>query len=413
MENAIVRTYKYPILINKSQELKFERWVRLCRSVYNLCIEQRERNWNGYQQYTYKEGAETPAGKSIKPTGKYSNWAEQGREITQLKKFFPEFAEVPSTVMDKIPMQVDQAYKAFYKNIKEGKIKGGVQKIKFSNRFEDFSLKYERSNGYELEAIGNRNARIYGFPKCKEGIKVRYYRPIDGKVLQQVIKKEGNRWFLCVTVQKEVKKAFCDGRPEVGVDLGVSKTVALSNNSDKMLPYDQMNKLNQRKKVLQRRLKRKKRGSSNQKKAYSRVAKIDERIANIRKYHLKMFASEIARDHSVIAVEKLNIKNMTKSAKGTVAEPGKNVKAKSGLNRVILNSSPYFFKSFLKQKAQEHGSIVIEVDPRYTSQMCFRCKNVDKASRQDQATYLCVKCAHTDNADYNAAKNILAKSKIA
>lgn len=408
---TIVRTYKYPILINKTQEIKFDRWVRLCRLVYNLCIEQRERNWNGYQQYSYKEGAETPPKGSIKPTGKYSNWAEQCREITLLRREFPELAEVPAGVMGKIAVQVDQAYKAFYKNIKEKKIKGGVQKIKFSSRFEDFSLLHMRGDGYDLEIIGDRNARIFGFPKCPEGIKVRYYRPIDGKVLQQIIKKEGNRWYLCVSVEKVVKLAFSDQRPYVGIDLGVTKTVSLSNDSEKMLPYARMKELEDRKKVLQKRLKRKKKGSSNIRKAYARIAKIDEKLANIRKYHLKMFASEIARDYSVIAVENLKVKNMTKSAKGTVEEPGSNVKAKSGLNRVVLNSSPYFFKNFLKQKAEENCSEVIEVDPKYTSQMCFKCKHVDKSNRLNQADFSCLGCGHKDNADFNAAKNILFKAK--
>lgn len=409
--SEIVRTYKYPILISKSQEIKFDRWIRICRMIYNMCIEQRERNFNGYQQYTHKKDAATPPGKSIKPTGKYYSAIDQAKEITLLKHAFPELLEVPARLTENVAYQVEQAYSDFYKNIKSGKIKGGVQKIKFSSRYDDFSLKFDRgSRGYDLEITGPRNARIYGFPKCPEGIRVVFYRPIDGDVLQQLIKKEGNKWYLCITVRKPIIVPFSDNRPIVGVDFGVKKTLALSDGSEKMLPYDHINSLLARKKVLQRRLKRKKKGSKNIRKAYQKIAKLDLRIANIRKYHLKRFAAEIARDYSVVAVENLSVKNMTKSAKGTVENPGKNVKAKAGLNRVILNSSPYFLKSFLIQKAQENSTQVIQVDPRYTSQTCFGCKHVDKGNRQSQASFVCLKCGHKDNADFNAAKNILHKA---
>jgi len=405
---TIVRTYKYPILPSKTQEIKFDRWVRICRMIYNLCIEQRELSFNGHQKYAHKEGAPTPPGKSVKPTGKYYSAIDQAKDITQLKHAFPELLEVPARLTENVAYQVEQAYKDFYKNVKGGKIKGGAKKIKFSSRFDDFSLKFDRgAAGYDLEVLGNRNARIYGFAKCPEGIKVRYYRPIDGEVLQQIVKKEGGKYFLCVTVERPLIVPFSDNRPIVGIDFGVKKTLALSDGTEKMLPYKEIEQLQLRKKVLQRRLKKKKKGSKNIRKAYEKIAKIDSKVTNIRKYHLKMFAAETARDYSVIAVENLSVKNMTKSAKGTVENPGKNVKAKSGLNRVVLNSSPYFFKSFLKQKAQESSAQIIEVNPRYTSQTCFNCKHIDKANRQNQAKFVCVKCGYADNADFNAAKNIL------
>lgn len=100
---------------------------------------------------------------------------------------------------------------------------------------------------------------------------------------------------------------------------------------------------------------------------------------------------------------------MTKSAKGSVDEPGRNVRAKSGLNREILNMSLHSVKMQLGYKTIRHGSELVLVNPAYTSQTCSCCGHVSKQNRKTQAKFLCVECGYSDNADINAAKNILKK----
>ncbi len=95
---------------------------------------------------------------------------------------------------------------------------------------------------------------------------------------------------------------------------------------------------------------------------------------------------------------------MTKSAKGTVEAPGSNVKAKAGLNREILATGWAGMRQKLDYKVGE----VVAVNPAYTSQTCHACGAVDAASRRSQAEFRCAHCGHEDNADINAAKNILA-----
>jgi len=97
---------------------------------------------------------------------------------------------------------------------------------------------------------------------------------------------------------------------------------------------------------------------------------------------------------------------MTRSAKGTVDTPGTDVRAKSGLNRSILDQGSGMFATMLKYKLAERGGELIYVDPRYTSQTCAECGCIDRASRRDQATFICVHCGHEDNADTNGARNI-------
>ena len=115
----------------------------------------------------------------------------------------------------------------------------------------------------------------------------------------------------------------------------------------------------------------------------------------------------------MIKLEKLQVQNMSRSAKGTVDNPGINVKAKSGLNRSILDQGWGMFATMLKYKLAQRGGELVYVDPAYTSQTCAECGVIDKKSRKDQATFECVHCGHTDNADVNAARNILQARALA
>ena len=103
---------------------------------------------------------------------------------------------------------------------------------------------------------------------------------------------------------------------------------------------------------------------------------------------------------------------MTRSAKGDAETPGKNVKAKSGLNRSMLNGAFGMFRTRLEAKVGARNGVVIAVNPAYTSQTCVECGHVAKENRPDQATFKCVECGHEANADVNAARNILLQALI-
>ena len=111
----------------------------------------------------------------------------------------------------------------------------------------------------------------------------------------------------------------------------------------------------------------------------------------------------------MIILEDLQIKNMTKSAKGNPEEPGRMVKQKSGLNRVILEQGWGMFKTFLEYKQLWSGGQVLFVDPKYTSQTCPVCQHKNKLSRKSQAEFDCVLCGHKDHADVVGAKNVLSR----
>jgi putative transposase len=113
----------------------------------------------------------------------------------------------------------------------------------------------------------------------------------------------------------------------------------------------------------------------------------------------------IARRFDVIRVENLNIKTMTRSAKGTAGRPGRNARAKTGLNREISRSGWGLLVRRLQDKAPGR---VEKVPPAYTSQRCSACGHVDGRSRESQARFRCTACGCARNADVNAARNIAA-----
>ena len=159
----------------------------------------------------------------------------------------------------------------------------------------------------------------------------------------------------------------------------------------------------------QRRLSRSKKGSRRWKRraAILANARSRSRVANRNACH--RMTSDLIQRFGHIGVEALKIGNMTRSAKGTLDEPGKNVAAKSGLNRSILEQTWGIIRDQLRYKAEWAGRQFVEVDPRYTSQTCSRCGVIDASSRNGK-TYDCRSCGHRMDADHNAAINILRKS---
>ena len=132
-----------------------------------------------------------------------------------------------------------------------------------------------------------------------------------------------------------------------------------------------------------------------------------QRICNRNECH--RITTALVRQYELIAVESLKIQNMTASAAGTLEEPGKNVSAKSGLNRSIAEQTWGIIRQQLAYKAEWASKLLVEVDPRHTSQTCSRCGVIDAANRQGK-DYHCRRCGLAIDADHNAAINILRKA---
>ncbi len=135
---------------------------------------------------------------------------------------------------------------------------------------------------------------------------------------------------------------------------------------------------------------------------------LHSRIANIRRDYLHKVTTTISKNHAMIVIEDLKVSNMSKSTAGTVSQPGRNVRAKSGLNRSILDQGWYEMRRQLEYKQLWRGGQVLAVPPAYTSQRCACCGHTAKENRLTQSKFVCRACGYTANADVNGARNILA-----
>ena len=220
----------------------------------------------------------------------------------------------------------------------------------------------------------------------------------DGAPKQVVLRHDGHRWRAFVFYEIEVEQKLDNGE-FLGVDMNV-RQVATSDGHFYFLP--DLKKKEARRKRYQRRMARQVKGSNRRKDTKKKLAKVSRKIANIRKNWIHQTTKEIAEKCGTVIVEDLKVKNMTASAKGTIENPGKNVKQKAGLNRAMQNTALGGLRRNLEYKCGR----LIEVNPAYTSQTCSECGHVNKENRKTQARFLCVSCSYASNADTNAAINI-------
>ncbi|WP_030599962.1 RNA-guided endonuclease InsQ/TnpB family protein [Streptomyces fulvoviolaceus] len=190
----------------------------------------------------------------------------------------------------------------------------------------------------------------------------------------------------------------------IGIDRGVTITAALSDGRKLNCPQLTARERAQIRKH-QRCAARAPKGSARKTAEYAMVARFKAREANRRKDWCEKTSTMLARTCDLVRFEKLNIKNMTRSAKGTVQEPGRQVRQKAGLNRAILAQG----WGLLRQRTEDKAPGRVEdVPAAYTSLRCSACGWIDKNSRKSQAEFVCSFCGFTCNADSNAAVNVAA-----
>ena len=242
----------------------------------------------------------------------------------------------------------------------------------------------------------------------------------DGKPVRAVVRKVAGKWYATICYAVKAPE-IADNGVTAGVDMNVRQVAVVTTEDEEEIihapdtrpnggsrrrrscPRQQKLALDTKIKRAQRQLARQQEGSRRSAKTKSRLQRLERKRADVRRNWHHQTSRRIADQASTVVVEDLNTEGMTRSAKGTAECPGKNVRAKAGLNRGIQATGWRGLKQMLQYKARE----VIEVDPAYTSQRCHACGKVDAASRNDR-DYTCVACGHADHADLNAARNILA-----
>nr|WP_296239909.1 MULTISPECIES: transposase [unclassified Psychrobacter] len=239
-------------------------------------------------------------------------------------------------------------------------------------------------------------------------VKFRKSQNIIGTIKNVTISKKSGRWYVSFGCERELaENPRHPAISAIGLDMGISKLLTTSNG-EYIKPKNSF-KANQLKLArLQRQLIKKVKFSENWKKQNRKIQKLHHHIANIRHDYLHKITTSISKNHAMIACEDLKVANMSKSASGSMEKKGYNVKAKSGLNKSILDQGWAMMVNMLEYKQQWQGGLLVKINPRYTSQTCFNCKHVAKENRQTQSKFECVQCGYVANADVNAARNILA-----
>jgi transposase len=225
---------------------------------------------------------------------------------------------------------------------------------------------------------------------------------VDWKSYRITADRSG-RWHIAFAVIPDPIPAPGTGEV-VGVDRAVAVAVALSTG-EMTSPAGLSRTEAERLLRLQPRLSRARRGSNRRAKVRTLIGRVKATDGDRRKDWVEKTTTDLARGFDVIRVENLNVKGMTRSARGTVENPGRNIAQKAGLNRGILKSGWGVLVGRLEQKAPGR---VEKIKAAYTSQTCHACKHIAAESRKNQARFVCVACGHQGNADVNAARNIAA-----
>lgn len=237
-------------------------------------------------------------------------------------------------------------------------------------------------------------------------MKMRLHRPLDGAVRTAAVSYEDGKWYVSFAVAGEFTLPN-KGEAGVGIDLGIAQAVTTSTGEVIQFPVETVKEA-RRLRFFQRQAARRKKGSARRRRSLARVAKLRAKQARRRADAAHKLSHRLATTHAVIAIEDLKLRSMTASAKGTVTTPGKNVRAKAGLNRELLARGHAEFRRMLTYKCERSGAKLVAVPPHHTSQRCSSCGHVAPENRETQAEFECVQCGHTQNADHNAALNILA-----
>lgn len=363
------RGYTYRLKPTGEQSEKFEQYSGVCRLIWNICLEQRERHWRQYQA----------------TTGDNLNWVTQSRQLKDLRKEFDWIKAVPQIAQSRVIRELDAAYVNFFRG------RSKYPNFKKKNDGEGFSFP---ARDVKIERVNKRWSRIH-FPKLG-WVKYRRCREIEGTIREVSITKIASGWQLSVGCL--IQHEGAGNGKSVGMDRGIAVPVMLSDGTAYTLP-DSIAALEKRYKTAQRAVSRGKRGSMRHAKAIRRASQIKAKQARIRKHWAHETTTEITRNYGTVVIERLRTANMTKKAKL------KGVAQKRGLNRAILNVGWFQIEKMLAYKAAK----LTKVDPAYTSQTCSECGTIYANARKSQALYSCGTCGHEANADLNAAINILKR----
>lgn len=366
---------KYKLLLTDEQAAYAEQIGGACRAVWNTGLHQR---------------------REYRTRGAWMNYGPQCTELADAKREHAWLANVPGHCLQQTLKDLDAACRTH-----------GTLRVRWrSKRRWAPSFRFPEGSKITVERLGKRKARAK-LPKLG-WVLLRWSRHLNGQVRSATLARDGTQWFVSFLVEDGKNTPDQHERGgAVGVERGVAAPVACSDGTMRGREFTTPGEA-RRYRRLQQQLSRQQKGSANREKTKATMRRLKRRERDRREDFTAWAGSRLATAHGMVIIENLPTKNMTASATGTVEAPGTNVRQKAGLNRAILDKGWHKLELAARSAARYTGARVVKVPAPYTSQRCSRCRRVEPESRESQAVFRCTTCGHHENADVNAAKNVLA-----
>ncbi|MCX4149022.1 MULTISPECIES: transposase [Paraburkholderia] len=373
-----LQAFKFELMPTVEQARKMRQFAGARRFVYNRAL--------ALQQENREAG------------GKFIGYVGMAKRLTEWRNGLetPWLKDAPVHTQQHALKDLDRAFVNFFEKRADYPC--------FKRKGMGDSFRYPDPKQMKLD---RENGRI-SLPKLGY-MRYRNSRMVLGEVRSATVSHRAGKWYVSILTRREVEQPIPHG-PVVGIDVGVARFATLSDGTF-IAPLASFKKHEQRLAKYQRRMARKVKGSSNWKKAKARVQRIHARISNARSDFLHKASNEISKSHAMIAVEDMQVRNMSKSASGTADAPGRNIRAKSGLNKSILDQGWFEFRRQLEYKTAWRGGFFVAVPPQNTSRTCPSCGHISADNRRTQALFACVRCSHEANADHVGAINVLERGQ--
>lgn len=356
------QAFQFEVMPNGEQTRNLRQFAGSCRFVYNKGLAL------NIERYEKKE--------------KRLGYAKLCAMLPHWKVEHKFLSDVPAQALQQSLKDLERAYTNFFQK---------------RARFPKFKKKGRASfripQGFEVDP---QNGRVK-VPKIG-WMRYRKSRDVLGEPKNITLSESCGKWFVSIQTERGVEIPHHRSTSVVGLDWGVVNFATLSDG-EVVDPCRPLKKFLPQLATLQRRMARKKKFSKNWRKSKSRVAKLLTKIANIRRDFVHKVSNDISKNHVVVVVEDLKVKSMTKSATKKVAQ-------KAGLNRSILDASPFELRRQLEYKTQWQGGLLVVVPPQNTSLKCPGCGWVSVENRKSQAKFVCVCCGFSAHADWVGAVNI-------
>lgn len=412
-----LKGYKFELIVRKNSKIHqgLLQTMGNCRKVWNLFLHQLNEDYYDYktcQVLTNMNGGLKDALK-YEFNHHFDPYSDLSKQLPILKKELKYLTLTSSTILQIQTKTLADSIKKYRK--------GECGAIEFKKKFNSNSFSCNFGIKVDLE-----NNRVY-IPKLGY---IRYRnssnREIKGKVINVTVSKELEKFYISIQTKRtlsQVNPLDLGLTPEnnmIGIDMGVKNFITLSDGKYVEFEFQgkildsrnlncasiyqkEYNKLGKLQKSFAKKIKH----SNNWIKFKKKISKQNKHIKDLRLDFLHKLSTALVNKFPYIAVEQLKIKNMSKSAKGTIEQPGRKVKQKKGLNRSISRQGWGMFFGFIRYKLKYiYGTILVDVNPKNTSRKCNICGYTNKKNRKSQSEFVCISCKHTANADENASNNI-------